>query len=64
MPDYENHWRSLLTAKGTEGIDLIASLSEETINAFLRKHFEADSQHYHKKIAKTFNDGTTLRDFA
>ena len=62
MTDYAGHWQTLLKEKGTESVDLIASLTEAAVNEFLAKHFALDKIHYQKEIKKTFNDGTQLRE--
>ncbi len=64
MTDYAAHWVSLMKAKGTEGVDLVASMTEEAINNFLAKHFALDKIHYVKTVEKSFNDGTQIRTFS
>ena len=60
---YKDHWNALLDRPGTQAIDVIASMKEETINEFLKAHFKYDKDHYTLPIKRTFDANGTPRTF-
>ncbi len=60
---YKTHWDRLLSRQGTQAIDMIASIKEDTLNEFLKSHFKYDNAHYTLPITRTFNANGTPRTF-
>lgn len=60
---YTNHWNALMSAPGTQAIDVIASMKEATLNEFLKSHFKNDNKHYTLPVKRTFDANGKPRTF-
>src|SRR5262249_40951720 len=61
--EYRDHWVQLLRGAGTQTVDVLASLKEETINHILAEHFRIDKNRYTVVLERTFPSHDTTRTF-
>lgn len=61
--NYPAIWNNLLMQSGTQNVDIIASINEDSLNHYLQEHHKLDNRVYHREIKKKFNTQTDTREF-